>query len=140
MPAAPGSPRHETRALLRAHLAAAARYGHATRHCPVCHRLRLLAMDPADEPSRTRPEPGAEAASGAGDSASDSVEGSVEGSQAPSAAPPAPVLPPELSAASARAPRPEVPEDSPSLAAPAGTAARAERDGGEPAAVGGPVN
>jgi hypothetical protein len=41
--------RHETRALLRAHLAAASRYGHITRHCPVCHRLLRLAMD-AQEP------------------------------------------------------------------------------------------
>ncbi|MFI2431851.1 DUF6274 family protein [Streptomyces sp. NPDC018693] len=39
------SVRHETRALLRAHLAAASAYGHATRHCPVCHRLLRLAMD-----------------------------------------------------------------------------------------------
>ncbi len=37
--------RHETRALLRAHLAAASRYRHATRHCPVCHRLLRLAME-----------------------------------------------------------------------------------------------
>ncbi|MGW0467566.1 DUF6274 family protein [Streptomyces sp. NPDC003027] len=40
--------RHETRALLRAHLAAASRYGHVTRHCPVCHRLLRLAMDAPD--------------------------------------------------------------------------------------------
>ncbi|WP_432158390.1 DUF6274 family protein [Streptomyces sp. bgisy153] len=39
------SVRHETRALLRAHLAAASAYGHATRHCPVCHRLLRLAME-----------------------------------------------------------------------------------------------
>ncbi|HET6634543.1 MAG TPA: DUF6274 family protein [Streptomyces sp.] len=39
------APRHETRALLRAHLAAASRYRHATRHCPVCHRLLRLAME-----------------------------------------------------------------------------------------------
>ncbi|MEU7639030.1 MULTISPECIES: DUF6274 family protein [unclassified Streptomyces] len=40
--------RHETRALLRAHLSAALRYGyrHLTRHCPVCHQLRQLAMEP----------------------------------------------------------------------------------------------
>ncbi len=45
------SARHETRALLRAHLSAAAAYGHATRRCPICHRLLRLAMDavpPAD--------------------------------------------------------------------------------------------
>jgi hypothetical protein len=37
--------RHETRALLRAHLAAASRYRHVTRHCPVCHRLLRLALE-----------------------------------------------------------------------------------------------
>ena len=41
-------PRHATRALLRAHLAAAAGRGHLTRHCAVCHRLLRLATDPAD--------------------------------------------------------------------------------------------
>nr|WTB32268.1 DUF6274 family protein [Streptomyces sp. NBC_00830] len=39
--------RHETRALLRAHLAAASGYRHLTRHCPICHRLLRLAMEPA---------------------------------------------------------------------------------------------
>ncbi|MEU3823740.1 hypothetical protein GT045_36210 [Streptomyces sp. SID486] len=39
------SVRHETRALLRAHLSAASSYRHLTRHCPVCHRLLRLAMD-----------------------------------------------------------------------------------------------
>ncbi|SEQ92887.1 DUF6274 family protein [Streptomyces radiopugnans] len=66
MPTTPEYPRHETRALLRAHLSAATRYGHATRHCPVCHRLQRLAMEPAGEPpggpsaapsSVPRPEP-----------------------------------------------------------------------------------
>ncbi|MGW3733235.1 DUF6274 family protein [Streptomyces sp. NPDC005148] len=38
--------RHETRALLRAHLAAASGYRHLTRHCPICHRLLRLAMEP----------------------------------------------------------------------------------------------
>ncbi|GGT54596.1 DUF6274 family protein [Streptomyces purpureus] len=48
--AAASTARHETRALLRAHLAAASRYGHATRLCPICHRLLRLAMElPADE-------------------------------------------------------------------------------------------
>ena len=41
------SVRHETRALLRAHLSAAAGYRHLTRHCPVCHQLLRLAMEPA---------------------------------------------------------------------------------------------
>ena len=39
------SARHETRALLRAHLSAASSYRHFTRHCPVCHRLLRLATD-----------------------------------------------------------------------------------------------
>ncbi|MEU1123885.1 DUF6274 family protein, partial [Streptomyces sp. NPDC005899] len=42
--------RHETRALLRAHLAAASGYRHLTRRCPVCHRLLLLAMEPLTAP------------------------------------------------------------------------------------------
>ncbi|AXK34820.1 hypothetical protein DVA86_21380 [Streptomyces armeniacus] len=51
-----GPRRHETRALLRAHLAAASAYRHATRHCPICHRLLRLAMEsgpdlPADLPA-----------------------------------------------------------------------------------------
>ncbi|SHI16757.1 DUF6274 family protein [Streptomyces sp. 3214.6] len=41
------SVRHETRALLRAHLSAASSYGHLTRHCLICHRLQRLAMDGA---------------------------------------------------------------------------------------------
>ncbi|MET7574931.1 DUF6274 family protein [Streptomyces sp. NPDC005492] len=47
------SVRHETRALLRAHLSAAGSYRHVTRHCPICHRLLRLAMDsppPRDDP------------------------------------------------------------------------------------------
>jgi hypothetical protein len=39
--------RHETRALLRAHLSAASSYRHLTRHCPICHRLLRLALDSA---------------------------------------------------------------------------------------------
>ncbi|AGP56230.1 DUF6274 family protein [Streptomyces rapamycinicus] len=39
------SAKHETRALLRAHLAAAAGNRHFTRHCPICHRLLRLAME-----------------------------------------------------------------------------------------------
>ncbi|MEU1407621.1 DUF6274 family protein [Streptomyces sp. NPDC005728] len=38
------SARHETRALLRAHLSAASSFGHLTRHCPICHHLLRLAM------------------------------------------------------------------------------------------------
>ncbi|SMQ17374.1 hypothetical protein SAMN06272771_3780 [Streptomyces sp. Ag82_O1-12] len=37
--------RHETRALLRAHLSAASSYRHLTRHCPICYRLLRLAME-----------------------------------------------------------------------------------------------
>lgn len=40
-----GPRHHETRALLRAHLSAATRYRHVTRHCPICHRLVRLAME-----------------------------------------------------------------------------------------------
>ncbi|MFF4962098.1 DUF6274 family protein [Streptomyces sp. NPDC001222] len=41
------SARHETRALLRAHLSAASGYRHLTRHCAICHHLLRLAMEPA---------------------------------------------------------------------------------------------
>ncbi|WP_328861081.1 DUF6274 family protein [Streptomyces sp. NBC_00306] len=49
--------RHETRALLRAHLAAASGYRHLTRNCPICHRLLRLAMEPSadNEPAGLRP-------------------------------------------------------------------------------------
>jgi hypothetical protein len=40
------SARHETRALLRAHLSAASGYRHLTRHCPICHQLLRLALEP----------------------------------------------------------------------------------------------
>ncbi|MFJ6854091.1 DUF6274 family protein [Streptomyces sp. NPDC091271] len=46
--------RHETRALLRAHLAAASGYRHLTRHCPICHRLLRLAMEPLTAPQEPR--------------------------------------------------------------------------------------
>ncbi|MFF1919097.1 DUF6274 family protein [Streptomyces sp. NPDC058221] len=45
-PARRRTPRHEIRALLRAHLAAATGYRHLTRHCAVCARLLRLAMEP----------------------------------------------------------------------------------------------
>ncbi|WP_200306210.1 DUF6274 family protein [Streptomyces adelaidensis] len=45
--------RHETRALLRAHLAAASAYRHLTPHCPICHRLLRLAA--GDEGAAERP-------------------------------------------------------------------------------------
>ncbi|MFE1314989.1 DUF6274 family protein [Streptomyces sp. NPDC058755] len=45
------SARHETRALLRAHLSAASSYRrHLTRHCPICHHLLRLAMDTGPRP------------------------------------------------------------------------------------------
>ncbi|MFD9049795.1 DUF6274 family protein [Streptomyces zaomyceticus] len=53
--AAASAARHDTRALLRAHLAAASRYGHLTRHCVVCHRLLRLSMELPDPDFR---EPG----------------------------------------------------------------------------------
>ncbi|WP_395361761.1 DUF6274 family protein [Streptomyces sp. YH02] len=57
--AAASAARHETRALLRAHLAAASRYGHLTRHCVVCHRLLRLSMDlPELSDLPEPPEPG----------------------------------------------------------------------------------
>ncbi|MEV0912717.1 DUF6274 family protein [Streptomyces sp. NPDC049967] len=52
--AARRTPRHEIRALLRAHLAAATGYRHLTRHCAVCARLLRLAMEPVTAP----PAPG----------------------------------------------------------------------------------
>ncbi|WP_443054816.1 DUF6274 family protein [Streptomyces sp. NBC_00691] len=64
--AAASAARHETRALLRAHLAAASRYGHLTRHCVVCHRLLRLSMDlPEPEGPEEEPEGAGEAAEGA---------------------------------------------------------------------------
>ncbi|KUM75382.1 DUF6274 family protein [Streptomyces griseorubiginosus] len=51
------SVRHETRALLRAHLSAASSYRHLTRHCPICHRLLRLAMDSAPGASELPEEP-----------------------------------------------------------------------------------
>ncbi|WP_406105540.1 DUF6274 family protein [Streptomyces sp. NBC_01003] len=48
------SARHETRALLRAHLSAASGYRHLTRHCPICHQLLRLALEPTREPAGGR--------------------------------------------------------------------------------------
>ncbi|MFV0135015.1 DUF6274 family protein [Streptomyces sp. HMX87] len=54
---ATASARHETRALLRAHLSAASSYRHLMRHCPICHRLLRLALDsPAPQPPESRQE------------------------------------------------------------------------------------
>jgi hypothetical protein len=49
--------RHETRALLRAHLSAASSYGHLIRHCPICHHLLRLAMDSAQRAVEVPDEP-----------------------------------------------------------------------------------
>ncbi|MDQ1037299.1 hypothetical protein QFZ75_003715 [Streptomyces sp. V3I8] len=45
--------RHETRALLRAHLSAASGHPHRTKHCPVCHRLLRLASASDPDPEST---------------------------------------------------------------------------------------
>ena len=47
--------KHETGALLRAHLVAASRLAavsgrpHRTGYCPICHRLQRLAMEPSQD-------------------------------------------------------------------------------------------
>ncbi|MFJ9244116.1 DUF6274 family protein [Streptomyces sp. NPDC101776] len=51
------SVRHETRALLRAHLSAAGSYRHVTRHCPICHRLQRLALDSPPPPPEPEDDP-----------------------------------------------------------------------------------
>ncbi|MFE5920602.1 DUF6274 family protein [Streptomyces sp. NPDC056468] len=52
------STRHETRALLRAHLSAASCYPrHLTRHCPICHHLLRLAMASAPYPAPRTAQP-----------------------------------------------------------------------------------
>ncbi|MBK3577924.1 hypothetical protein JHN63_29825 [Streptomyces sp. MBT65] len=51
------SVRHETRALLRAHLSAASSYRHVTRHCPICHRLLRLALDSPPPPPQPEDDP-----------------------------------------------------------------------------------
>ncbi|WP_063735564.1 DUF6274 family protein [Streptomyces sp. RTd22] len=56
--------KHETRALLRAHLAAASGYRHFTRHCPVCHRLMRLAMEPAPPAEQSPAWPSAGSSTG----------------------------------------------------------------------------
>ncbi|MFG2882799.1 DUF6274 family protein [Streptomyces sp. NPDC048297] len=50
------SARHETRALLRAHLSAASSYRHLTRHCPICHQLLRLAMSAGPHPRKAGDE------------------------------------------------------------------------------------
>ncbi|MFF4256529.1 DUF6274 family protein [Streptomyces sp. NPDC001663] len=60
------SVRHETRALLRAHLAAASSYRHLTRHCPICHHLLRLAMDSSPRAVAAAPDDAVEDESPAG--------------------------------------------------------------------------
>ncbi|MBZ4318034.1 DUF6274 family protein [Streptomyces huiliensis] len=60
-------PRHETGALLRAHLSASVRYRHLTRHCAVCHRLLRLALEAA--PTAAQGGPGTRGAPGKGPAA-----------------------------------------------------------------------
>ncbi|MEU6486177.1 DUF6274 family protein [Streptomyces sp. NPDC046887] len=59
--AAASTVRHETRALLRAHLAAASVYRHLTRQCAVCHRLLALALEAGDEWNDEQQSPPVEA-------------------------------------------------------------------------------
>ncbi|WP_086826426.1 DUF6274 family protein [Streptomyces sp. NRRL B-24572] len=68
--AAASAARHDTRALLRAHLAAASRYGHLTRQCAVCHRLLRLAMELPEPEGPTEAE-AAEAATESAESSED---------------------------------------------------------------------
>ncbi|MFG2652800.1 DUF6274 family protein [Streptomyces sp. NPDC048436] len=70
MTASAASARHETRALLRAHLSAATSYRHLTRHCPICHRLERLALETASGAQSGRegaPESAPESAPEAGE-------------------------------------------------------------------------
>ncbi|MEU9185479.1 DUF6274 family protein [Streptomyces sp. NPDC048484] len=48
--------RHETGALLRAHLSAASGHRHRTRHCPICYRLLRLASEAGPEDSESATE------------------------------------------------------------------------------------
>lgn len=66
--------RHETRALLRAHLAAASGERHLTRHCPVCHRLLRLAMEPARSAPPPRPQEAPQEPVGVSAGATEGVE------------------------------------------------------------------
>ncbi|MFE5945023.1 DUF6274 family protein [Streptomyces sp. NPDC056480] len=81
--AASSAARHETRALLRAHLAAASRYGHLTRHCVVCHRLLRLSMDlPEPEGPGEEPE-GPEQPEGGPEKPADGTEKPARGPEGP---------------------------------------------------------
>ncbi|WNI34111.1 DUF6274 family protein [Streptomyces sp. ITFR-6] len=106
--AARSAPRHEIRALLRAHLAAATGYRHLTRHCAVCARLLRLAMEPVTTSPATGP---AEEPAGP----SGPPTGPQEGPTRATAAPPGDAPPPPR----ADAPSPEaVDASSPGASAP----------------------
>ncbi|MEU0599152.1 DUF6274 family protein [Streptomyces sp. NPDC006393] len=76
------SARHETRALLRAHLAAASSYRHLTRHCPICHHLLRLAMDSSPRPgSPLAAEDAPDTAQGAPEEALEALEAVWEDEQ-----------------------------------------------------------
>ncbi|MGW4357747.1 DUF6274 family protein [Streptomyces californicus] len=143
--------RHEIRALLRAHLAAASAYRHLTRYCVVCHRLLRLAMEPGGDgaagpatgrstPPGTPPTPPAGRSTPPGDHPTPPTDLS-----APPAGPPPPPARPstpsvDLSPPAAGSPRPPARPSAASvgLAAPAarpsaasGAASEARRpDGG----------
>lgn len=85
------APRHEIRALLRAHLAAASGYRHLTRHCAVCARLLRLAMEPVTAPRGAR---AADEPSGAPDDSAERRRGSVPAPRAPRASRAGDVSPP----------------------------------------------
>lgn len=97
------APRHEIRALLRAHLAAASGYRHLTRRCAVCARLLRLAMEPLT--ASGRPEEPAEAPV-----ASEPFRAAPVAASAPvcvpSPTPPAPARAPAPASAPAPAPAP----------------------------------
>jgi hypothetical protein len=86
--------RHETRALLRAHLSAATGYRHRTEHCPVCRKLLRLVMEPEGEDGADEEEEPGAAPGAAPDTASASRPSPASG-PAPAPGPePAPRCPP----------------------------------------------
>ncbi|OKI00308.1 hypothetical protein A6A06_24570 [Streptomyces sp. CB02923] len=91
--------RHETRALLRAHLSAATGYRHLTRHCPVCARLLRLAMEPRGRAAGTQA-----ADSGARQPARPSTGPSTASEAAPGTDPVSPEAPSVTAGAPAPAP------------------------------------
>ncbi|MFD9501015.1 DUF6274 family protein [Streptomyces sp. NPDC060035] len=82
--------RHETRALLRAHLAASSGYRHLTSHCPICHRLLRLAMEPVTAPQAPYATPG----HGSAPEPTGASENSAQAPERGAGAAPAPPAPP----------------------------------------------